>query len=307
MLAVTVPYEAHVEVWTLIAGAIALGLYGWRVLQPKALAAGYDPISRRQAAWFVGAVASMWVFSDWPIHEIAEQYLYAVHMVQHFFLSMLIPAMFLLATPRWIVELVAPPGSRAWRLLKSGSRPIVAGVVFNALTVLLHWSVTVRLSFEIGAFHFLFHLMIFAAGLLMWMPIISPVVEWRIPPVAKCIYLFVMSIIPTVPSGWLIFAEDVVYRNYDIPERLWGIGVMDDQTAAGLVMKLLTGFFLWGTIFVIFIRWANEEMRADEERRNAPLTVDRISDEFALSDPVPETVPPGGGRVADLGPDSAEA
>ena len=298
MYALTVPYEAHVEVWTLIAGTLAVGWYGWRVLQPKALAAGYDPISRRQAAWFLSAVASMWIFSDWPIHEIAEQYLYAVHMIQHFFLSMLIPAMFLLATPRWIVELVAQPGSRAWRWLETGSRPLVAGVVFNALTVLLHWSVTVRLSFESGAIHFLFHLMIFASGLLMWMPVISPVEEWRIAPVAKCIYLFVMSIIPTVPSGWLIFAEDVVYRHYDTPERLWGIGVMDDQTAAGLVMKLLTGFFLWGAIFIIFIRWAHEEMRADEERRNAPLTVERIANEFALADPVPEAIPetvPGDG------------
>ncbi len=292
----TVPFEAHVEVWTLIAGAVALGWYGWRVLQPKALAAGYDPIARRQAAWFVGAVASMWIFSDWPIHEIAEQYLYSVHMVQHFFLSMLIPAMFLLATPRWIIELVAQPGSRAWRWLETGSRPVVAGVVFNGLTVLLHWSVTVQLSFESGAVHFLFHLMIFASGLLMWMPVISPVAEWRIAPVAKCIYLFVMSIIPTVPSGWLIFAEDVVYRHYDTPERLWNIGVMDDQTAAGLVMKLLTGLFLWGAIFIIFIRWAHEEMQADEERRNEPLTVDRIAGQFALSDPVPETVPPGPGH-----------
>ncbi len=59
---------------------------------------------------------------------------------------------------------------------------------------------------------------------------------------------------------------------------------MDDQTAAGLVMKLLTGFFLWGTIFVIFIRWANRDMKADEQRRDNPLTFDQVSDRFALSE-----------------------
>jgi putative membrane protein len=287
MLAASVPYEVHIEVWTLIAGAVALGLYGWRVLQPKAVAAGYDPISKRQAAWYVAAVFSMWLLSDWPIHEVAEQHLYFVHMIQHLFLSMLIPAMFLLATPRWIVELIVQPDSRLWEWLQSGSRPVVAGLVFNALTVLLHWSVTVRLSYESGAIHFLFHLMIFAAGLLMWMPVISPVKEWRIAPVAQCIYLFCMSVVPTVPSGWLIFAEDVVYRHYDVPDRLWGISVMDDQTAAGLVMKLLAGFFLWATIFVIFMRWAHEDMKADEELRDGPLTYDRVSDRFAQSEPPP--------------------
>jgi len=285
MIPAQVPFEAHLEVWILVVGALALAWYGWRVLQPKAIAAGYDPISRRQAAWYGGAVTSMWVFSDWPIHEIAEQHLYFVHMIQHLFLSMLIPAMFLLATPRWIVELVVQPGSRAWEWLRVGSRPVVAGLVFNGTTVLLHWSVTVRLSFESGAVHFLFHLMIFASGLLMWMPVISPISEWRLSPMPQCIYLFCMSIIPTVPSGWLIFAEDVVYRHYDVPDRLWGIGVMDDQTAAGLVMKLLAGFFLWATIFVIFVRWAHEDMKADEDRRDGPLTYNQVSNQFAQSDP----------------------
>jgi putative membrane protein len=290
MVAVSVPYVAHVEVWTLVVGALALGWYGWRILQPKAVAAGYPPISRRQGAWYGAAVLSMWLVSDWPIHEIAEQYLYFVHMFQHLLLSMLIPGMFLLATPRWIVELIAQPGSRAWNWLRTGSKPVVAGVLFNALTALLHWSATVQLSYESGAIHFVFHLMIFASGLLMWMPVISPIEEWRLAPLGQCIFLFCMSIVPTVPSGWLIFAEDVVYRHYDRAERLWGINVMDDQVAAGLVMKLVAGFFLWAVIFVIFVRYANREMQVEEERRGRPLTYDQVSGRFAESEPPVETV-----------------
>jgi len=293
MVAASVPYVAHIEVWILIVGAVALGLYGWKVLQPKAVAAGYPPISRSQGAWYVAAVLSMWVLSDWPIHEIAEQHLYFVHMFQHLFLSMLIPAMFLLATPRWIVELIVQPDSKAWKWLRTGSKPVFAGVTFNAMTALLHWSATVQLSFDSGALHFLFHLMIFTSGLLMWMPVISPISEWRLAPLGQCIYLFCMSIVPTVPSGWLIFAEDVVYRHYDTPDRLWGIGVMDDQTLAGLVMKLAAGFFLWGTIVVIFFRYANQEMAADEEvrerQRNSPLMYDEVSGEFARTKPPVES------------------
>ena len=289
MFATSIPYVAHIEVWVLIIGAIGLGWYGAKVLQPKAIAAGYEPITRRQGAWYVAAVLSMWVLSDWPIHEIAEQHLYFVHMIQHLFLSMIIPAMFLLATPRWIIELIAQPGSRAWTWLRTGAKPVVAGVVFNALTVLLHWSVTVQLSADSGAIHFLFHLMIFASGLLMWMPVISPVTEWRIGSIPQCIYLFCMSIVPTVPSGWLIFAEDVVYRHYDTPERLWGISAIDDQTAAGLVMKLMAGMFLWATIFVIFVRYANREMAADEARRGTPLTYDQVAGQFSKSQPPVET------------------
>lgn len=275
-----VPFEFHVEVWALTIGAIAIGLYVWRVLQPKAVAAGYEPTTRKQGLLFVAAVGSMWVMSDWPIHEIAEGHLYFVHMIQHLFLSMLIPALYLMATPRWLFELVLTPNSPTWRFLRGASRPLVAGVTFNALTVLLHWSTLVRLSFESGLLHFSLHLLIFAAGLLMWMPILSPVTEWRIQPMPQCIYLFLMSIVPTVPSGWLIFAQDVVYRHYDTPERLWGIDVLVDQTAAGVVMKLVGGFFLWGVIFTIFIRWAYSEMLADEQRREETLTYDDVATHF---------------------------
>jgi cytochrome c oxidase assembly factor CtaG len=103
----------------------------------------------------------------------------------------------------------------------------------------------------------------------MWMPVFGPVEEWRITPLGQCFYLFSMSIVPTVPGGWLVFAEDVVYKHYELADRLWGIDVLTDQQAAGVVMKLMGGFFLWGVIFFVFVRWATREMRADEEARLA--------------------------------------
>ncbi len=264
---VTVPFEVHAEVWTLILGVAALGWYTARVVQPKAIAAGYPPIGRGQKAWFVLALVVMWVVSDWPVHEIAEQHLYFVHMFQHLFLSMLVPLFFVLATPRWLFELVITPGTALWRFFRTGSKPLVAGLFFNALTMILHWSQLVQLSFESGAIHFALHLVIFVAGLLMWMPVFGPVDEWRLTPLAQCFYLFSMSIVPTVPGGWLVFAEDVVYRHYDTPERLWGINVLTDQQAAGVVMKLVGGFFLWALIFLVFTRWATREMAKGEQER----------------------------------------
>lgn len=288
-----VPFEVHLEVWTLIAGAVALGWYALRVLEPKAVAAGYEPISSGQKATYGLAVASMWIFSDWPVHEIAEGHLYFVHMFQHLFLSMLIPALFLLSTPRWLFEIILPPSSTARAVLRKASRPLAAGIIFNALTLLLHWPTLVQLSFDSGAIHFALHLVVFASGLLMWMPVIGPDRSWRLNPFGQCVYLFSMSIIPTVPGGWLVFAEDVVYRHYDTPDRLFGIGVLTDQQAAGVVMKLVGGFFLWAVIFVIFIRWAQGEMRADENSRLERQRQDRTalgkrSSEF--EDDSPESV-----------------
>lgn len=315
VIGATVPFEVHAEVWVLIAGVLSLGWYSARVVQPKAVAAGYPPITFWQKVFFVGGVALMWVVSDWPVHEIAEQHLYFVHMAQHLALSMLVPLLFVLATPRWLFELVIVPGSPLWRFFRTGSKPLVAGLVFNSLTMLLHWSRLVQWSFENGALHFGLHLMIFVAGLLMWMPVFGPVDEWRLTPLAQCLYLFSMSIVPTVPGGWLVFAEGVVYRHYDTPDRLWGIDALTDQQAAGVIMKLVGGFVLWAIIFGVFTRWATTEMAKDQEERlsrqrqqaldraaqpeqeriedpdadgEAVLTFEQISQEFARTPPAPE-------------------
>ena len=260
-------WRAHPEVWVLILGLGAIAWYMIKVVQPKATAAGFPPITRAQKMWFLGAAAGLWLASDWPVHDVAEEYLYAVHMFQHMFISMLVPAMFLLSMPRWLFELLAPSDSRAYRLLHRASRPLFAGLLFNALTLILHWGFVVQFSFENGPFHYSAHLLIFVSGLLMWMPVISPETSWRLSPMAQCIYLFMMSIVPTVPGGWLVFAEGVVYPHYDTVDRLWGIGALTDQQAAGVVMKLVGGFFLWGVIITIFIRWAATEAANDDEAR----------------------------------------
>lgn len=291
-----VGWQAHPEVWLLVGGVIALAWYVSRVLQPKAIAAGYEPIRRSQKIWFVLAAAGMWAASDWPVHDVAEEYLYSVHMFQHLFLSMLIPALFLLSMPRWLFDLILPEGGRARRWLATGSKPLVAGLGFNAVTTFLHWSQIVQWSFESGTLHFALHLLVFSAGLLMWMPVIGPVAKWRLAPIGQCIYLFMMSIVPTVPGGWLVFAEDVVYRHYDTADRLWGIGVLTDQQAAGAVMKLVGGFFLWAVIVTIFARWATAEAAQDEAERRArsiatasSLTFEQVNDEFSRTSAPAET------------------
>jgi len=272
-----VGYQAHPEVWVLMAGIVAIAVYMKRVLEPKAVAAGHPPMTRRQQGWYLAAALSLWGVSDWPVHNVAEQYLYSAHMLQHLFISMLVPAMFLLALPNWLFLLLMPEGSRSYRLLRRASAPLVAGVSYNALTAFLHWTDVVEASARYGPLHFSLHLVIFLSGLLMWMPVLSPVKSWRLKPLAQCIYLFMMSIVPTVPGGWLVFANDVVYRNYDTPQRLWGIDALSDQQAAGAIMKLVGGFVLWGIIVTIFTKWAGAEMRRDEEERKARQKAARLS------------------------------
>ena len=71
------------------------------------------------------------------------------------------------------------------------------------------------------------------------------------------IYLFLLSVVPTVPAGWLTFAEGVVYKHYNQPVRVWGISPTDDQQLAGAIMKIGGSIFLWSlVVFYFFKRFA---------------------------------------------------
>src|SRR5262245_55161771 len=217
------PYQAHPDVWLLVAGAIGLGWYAVRVVGRNAVRDGSPIVTRRQVGWFVAGLAVLWAASDWPIHDIAEERLYSVHMLQHLLISYVAAPMFLLATPTWLARLLVGEG----RWLRKLCHPVVAGVIYNAVIVFLHWQNTVNASVANPVAHYGLHVLLFSASLLMWMPVCGPVPELRLSLPGQMVYLFAMSIVPTVPAAWLTMAEGVVYSAYDIPERLWGLSATE--------------------------------------------------------------------------------
>jgi putative membrane protein len=305
-------WQPHPEVWLLIAGILGLGLYATRVIGPKVVPAGSPAVSCRQKACFFLGLVLLEFAADWPLHDIGEQYLYSAHMIQHLLIAFVIPPLFLLATPEWLARLVILDDSRAARVIRKLARPIPAAVSFNAVTVFLHWPAVVTRSVENGPFHYSMHLLLFSTALLMWMAVAGPLPELRLSLPAQMIYLFAQSIIPTIPGGWLTFAENPVYKVYDRPVRLWNIGVIDDQQAAGAIMKILGGFYLWAIITVLFFRWAAKQEKLNARRDVGPvrpsadqpagavvaddeavLTFEEVAAEFDRLGPAPRERVPG--------------
>jgi putative membrane protein len=288
-------WQAHVEVWVLVLGVLALGLYAVRVVGPKVVPAGRPIVTARQKGFFWAGLLLLWVASDWPIHDISEEYLFSAHMVQHLLLSLVVPPLFLLATPTWLARLVVPEGSIADRWIRRLARPVVAGFIFNLVVAITHIPGVVNASIESGPLHYGVHVVVVASAFLMWTPVCGPFPELRMSMPGQMVYLFLMSVLPTIPAAWLTFAEGAVYSGYDTPFRLWGITVASDQQAAGLIMKLVGGFYLWGIIFSIFVRWAQRHAEADEAgitpSEQDVLTWGDVEDEFRRVAPPQESTP----------------
>ena len=261
MLASTVPvvnpwqFQAHPEVWLLIAFLVGAYVYMVRVIGPHAVGPGERPVNAQQVACFAGGVGLLWMGSDWPVHDIGEDYLYSVHMFQHMVFSYFVPPLLLMSLPAWMARTLLGTG-RGYRVGAWLSKPVIAGVSFNLLVMVTHIPIVVNASTTNGGLHYALHAMVVSLALLMWMPVVGPIKEWQMGPGGKCIYLFLMSVIPTVPAGWLTFAEGAVYKHYDQPWRVWGVNVTDDQQIAGAIMKIGGASYLWAiTIYLFFKRF----------------------------------------------------
>jgi len=292
-------YQIHAEVWLLIAGIVALGWYAAHVIGPTAVPDGQPPVTRAQTGYFAAAVTLLWVASDWPMHDISEEYLYAVHMVQHLLITFVIPPLFLLATPQWLARLIVSRDGEVGIWVRRLTRPLVAGLLFNALVALSHVPVIVNASVDNGPLHYGLHVLLFTSALAMWTPVCGPLPELRISLPAQMLYLFLMSIIPTIPAAWLTFADNAVYQAYDHDVRLWGITVADDQQAAGLIMKIVGGMYLWTLIAILFFRWsfdhAEDNVRVRRVTLDDELTYEAVVDEFdRLGEPTREAIPGDG-------------
>jgi putative membrane protein len=278
-------------VWLLVGGVILLAIYALRVVGPKVVPAGTAVISRSQLAWLALGVVLLWFASDWPMHDIAEEYLFSVHMTQHMLLTFAVPPVFLLATPEWLARLVLGHG-RVKRAFYTIARPVPAAVAFNALQLLTHWPGVVNTSVENALVHYVVHAALVSTAFLLWIPVCGPLPELRISYPAQMLYLFVISIVPTVPAAWLTFAEGSVYSVYDIPQRLGGISVTTDQQAAGLIMKLVGGGFLWLIITIRFFQWASKFSDTDKAVDQAgpvhDLTWADVEREFEKHPPPPD-------------------
>ncbi len=249
-------WQAHVEVWLLILGVIGLGFTVQRIIGPKVTPAGESPTTPAQKRWFWSAVVLLWLASDWPMHDVSEEQLYLVHMIQHMLFTLIIPAMFLLAVPEWLARLLVEENGHTRRIVTWLTKPLVAGLQFALLGAFTHWSGLVNYSLESGPFHYGVHTLMVASAFLFWVPVCGPLHELRMSAPGQMVYLFLASLTPAIPGAWLAIAEGVVYSGYDVPERLWGISVTTDQQVAGLIMKLAGTAYLWVIITILFFRWS---------------------------------------------------
>lgn len=244
---------------------LVLGLayaYAERRLRPL-LAPATPPTTLGQRAMWYGGLATMFVVSSWPLHDIGESALFSVHMVEHMVIVYVSAPLLLLGLPRWMADATIGHPTVA-RFLRPLVHPVPAFTVLTIALIAIHWPAAVEAMIASAPAHFLIHLVLFLGALLAWMPVRSPTPAFsRLGPPMQMLYLFLHSLLPTIPASFLTFSSAPIYEVYGDASLAWGIDPVTDQTVAGLIMKLGGGALIWAAIVVIWFKWVSREREWD--------------------------------------------
>lgn len=210
--------------------------------------------------WAFGlALGSIWVAVDWPLGPLGAGYLLSAHTISFILLGMIAPALLLLSLPLagW-----QPRAGGGWTaVLRFLAAPLPALVVFNGTLMVTHLPdyVDSWMRSQLGSFGTDVSWLL--AGMVLWWPVMAPrPAIGRLSAPAQMGYLFVASILPTIPSMLLVFASFPVYALYELSPRIFTIlSANNDQQLAGLLMKVVGDIPLWIGFGVVFFRWQRDE------------------------------------------------
>jgi putative membrane protein len=251
------PWHAHPDVWLLLGGVWAAYLLAVRRHRSATEADRRE--RRKRTALFTAGMGLLWFASNWPMHDLAEGYLYSAHMLQHMIYTLVAAPLLVAGIPAWMWRAILRPRP-VGRLFGFATRPVVALVFFNAVLLFTHWPEVVEASVGSQLVHFSLHVLIVGSAIVMWWPILSPLPERSALPLpGQLLYLFLQSLAPTIPASFLTFGQTLLYPVYGTFPRIWGISAATDQLVAGLIMKLGGGLILWGFIVVVFFNWHARE------------------------------------------------
>jgi putative membrane protein len=252
-------WQPHADVWLLVVALVGGYLYALSAWGPKHRP-GRAPATRNQRRCFLAGAALLWIGADWPIHTLAEGYLYSVHMAQHMLFQLIATPLLILGVPAWLWRVLFRPRPMT-ALMRTISQPLPAIAIVGAFTAFMHWPTVVDTVAASGALHLLAHIALVFFSFVLWWPVLSPLPEFpHLSYPGRMAYLFAHSILPTVPASFLTFAREPLYAAYAETPRLsqW-LDPIADLHLAGLLMKIVGGLFLWGVIAALFFRWHTEE------------------------------------------------
>ncbi|HTY54524.1 MAG TPA: cytochrome c oxidase assembly protein [Candidatus Binataceae bacterium] len=240
-----------------------------------------NPLSPGQVAAFAGAMVTILFALDGPVDALEDARSFSAHMLQHLMLTLVMPPLLLLGIPGWMLRPFIKPRPLA-RIARLLTNPLIAFCTYNAVLVAIHLPVIYERMCRDDDVHIAVHLVLMAAGVLMWWPLLSPLPELpRLSYPAQLLYLFALLIPMAAVAAPITLASGVIYPWYLEGPHPYQLAPLADQVLGGLLMWVGAGFYFIGVFTVIFFRWARFEDRdqppVNQRLRGLHVVPNRVS------------------------------
>ena len=234
--------------------AVVAIAYGVRA---RTLARRDQPVPGWRIALFALGIVLLVLAVASPIAAVGEEELFSFHMVQHLLLGDLAPLCLLAGlTGPLLRPVLALPGVYRLRVL---ANPFVALPIWAANLALWHTPALYEAAVENGAVHALEHVCFFAAGIVLWLPVLEtlPAPEW-FGTGAKLGYIVGVRLVGTVIGNVFIWGGGAFYDVYEDGDDFLGLSPSADQSLAGSLMMLEGSLVTIVAIAWLFLRMAQE-------------------------------------------------
>jgi len=256
-----------------------------------------NPVPRRRTVAFLGGLAAIAIALLSGI-DTYDTTLFSVHMVQHLLLTLVAAPLIVLGAPITTLLRVATPDVRRRlilpilhsRLLRIGTFPVIAWVVFAGVMWGTHFSPIFDRSLEDPVIHDLEHALYLGAALLFWWPAIGPDPSpWRMPHPVRAMYVFLQMPQNTFLAVTILNSAVPLYAHYATLVRPWGPSALQDQQVAGGLMWLFGDLLFLAAIGGIIAGWMIHEQReeaavdrrVDRERAAIRIRETRLAERLA--------------------------
>jgi putative membrane protein len=215
----------------------------------------------RRWAW-LGGVLALWIALDWPVGALAG-YLASAHMLQYLLTALVAPPLLLLGVPDGIWRRLTSHRGVV-RGLRFLTHPLIAIAIFQLILFYTHMPSVVDRLMATPLGSFAIDMMWLGGGLIFWWPVVAPVpARPRFGYPIKMGYLFLNTVLNTMPYAFLTFGELPFYGIYELAPPVGILSAREDQQVAGLMMKVGGGLILWTAITIQFFLWYNREGEAE--------------------------------------------
>jgi putative membrane protein len=234
--------------------ALIAGAYAMRA---HTLSQRGQPVPGWRIALFILGIALLVVALASPIAAVAEEELFSFHMTQHLLLGDLAPLCLLAGlTGPMLRPVLALPGVMRLRVF---ANPLIALPIWAANLVLWHMPTLYEAAVENSAVHALEHVSFFAAGIVLWLPVLEtlPAPEW-FGTGAKLGYIVGVRLVATLIGNVFIWAGGPFYDIYETGDDFLGLSPEADQSLAGSLMMLEGSLVTIVAIAWLFLRMAQE-------------------------------------------------